>query len=56
MMHKSMLERPALFVLELGLLTVGLVLAGIWFANSGGAFSSDRLAFPGAIVFLLASV
>lgn len=56
MMHKSMLERPALFISELGLLAVGLVLAGIGFATFSGAFSSDRLAFLGAIVFLLASV
>lgn len=54
MMHKSMLERPALFISELGLLAVGLVLAGIGFATFSGAFSSDRLAFLGAIVFLLA--
>ena len=55
-MHRPILQRPALFVSELGLLTVGLVLAGIGFANFGGAFSSDRLAFLGAIIFLLASV
>ncbi|MDI3211961.1 hypothetical protein [Arthrobacter sp. AL12] len=55
-MHKSRLDRPVLFVSELGLLTVGLVLAGIGFANFGGAFRSDRLAFLGAMVFLSAGV
>ena len=55
-MHKSRLERPGLFVSELGLLAVGLVLAGIGFANFRGAVSSDRLAFLGATVFLLAGV
>lgn len=52
MMHKSMLERPAFFISELGLLAVGLVLAGIGFATFSGAFSSHPLAFLGAIVGL----
>jgi hypothetical protein len=53
-MLKSLIERPALFVSELGLLLLGLVLVIIGFINFAGAFTSDRMALIGAFVFLLA--
>ncbi|WP_426939098.1 hypothetical protein ACQCSV_02390 [Pseudarthrobacter sp. S3] len=53
-MLKSLIERPALLVSELGLLLLGLVLALIGFVNFVGAFTADRLAFVGAFIFLLA--
>ena len=51
-MLKSLIERPALFVSELGLLLLGLVIAIIGFINFAGAFTSDRKALVGAFIFL----
>lgn len=53
-MLKSMLERPALSMSELGLMLVGLVLTVIGIDNFTGAFTADRLAFLGGMIFLLA--
>lgn len=47
-MLKSLIERPALLVSELGLLLLGLVLALIGFANFVGAFTADGTA-PGFV-------
>lgn len=49
-----MLERPALSVSEIGILLVGLVLTVIGLNNFIGAFTADRLAFLGGLIFLLA--
>ena len=53
-MRKWPMERPALFVSELGLLLLGLLLTLIGFANFVAAFTADRLAFVGAFIFFLA--
>lgn len=55
MMHKSMLERPALFISELGLLAVGLVLAGIGFATFSGAFSFAPIVIAGLAFALIST-
>lgn len=52
-MLKSLIERPALLMSELGLLLLGLVLVIIGFINFVGAFTADRMAFVGAFIFLL---
>ena len=53
-MLKPLIERPALFVSELGLLLLGLALVILGFINFAGAFTSDRMALVGAFIFLLA--
>lgn len=53
-MLKSMLDRPALSVSEIAILLVGLVLTVIGLDNFIGAFTADRLAFLGGLIFLLA--
>lgn len=53
-MRKWPMERPALFVSELGLLLLGLLLTLIGFANFVAAFTADRRALVGAFIFFLA--
>jgi hypothetical protein len=53
---KSLIERPALLVSELGILLLGVVLTIIGFNNFAGAFAADHLAFLGAFIFLVAGV
>lgn len=53
-MLKSLIDRPALLVSELGLLVLGVVLATLGFINFAGAFAADNLAFVGAFIFLVA--
>lgn len=50
-MLKSLIERPALLVSELGLPVLGVVLATIGFINFAGAFAADNLAFVGGVYF-----
>ncbi|XAS65579.1 hypothetical protein ACOM2C_01920 [Pseudarthrobacter sp. So.54] len=54
-MLKSLIERPAVLVSELGLMLLGLVLSMIGITSFASAFTADRLAFAGAFTFLLAS-
>jgi hypothetical protein len=51
-MLKSLIERPALLMSDLGLLLLGVVLAIAGFINFVGAFTADNLAFVGALIFL----
>jgi hypothetical protein len=55
-MLKSLIERPALLVSELGLFLLGVVLTIIGINNFAATFAADHLAFLGAFIFLAAGV